>query len=113
MKKDNFKGKFTPRDRSGKPIRNYRARTDFVIPGVPLGVKVLDNNVERSLKIWKRQLKDSGKIMELKMRRYFEKPSSKKRKMKDFAIRRDYMEMLKKRSQEKECWTIMTAKGAV
>ena len=33
--------------------------------------------------------------------------------MKDFAIRRDYMEMLKKRSQEKECWTIMTAKGAV
>ena len=92
MKKDNFKGKFTPRDRSGKPIRIYRARTDFVIPGVPLGVKVLDNNVERSLKIWKRQLKDSGKIMELKQRRYFEKPSSKKRKMK---------ENIKKRRNEK------------
>ena len=47
------------------------------------------------------------------MRRYFEKPSSKKRKMKDFAIRRDYMEMLKKRRNEKECWTIITPKGAI
>tara|TARA_Y100001937_G_scaffold85233_1_gene115260 strand:+ start:98 stop:439 length:342 start_codon:yes stop_codon:yes gene_type:complete len=113
MSKKNYRGKFTPRDRSGKPIRNYRARTDFVIPGVPLGVKVLDNDVERSLKIWKRQLKDSGKIMELKQRRYFEKPSSKRRKERDFAIRRDWIENLKRRQNEKECWTIITPKGAM
>ena len=30
----------TPRDRSGKPIRNYRPRKDFDLPGCPYGVRV-------------------------------------------------------------------------
>ena len=108
-----MKGKFMPKDRSGRPIRNYRARTDFHIPGQPSGVRVLDGNIERSLKIWKRQLKDSGKLMELKQRRYFEKPSETKKKQKNFAKRRNYIDQLRAKRSEKECWTIITAKGAI
>ena len=45
---------FTPKDRSGKPIRNYRPRKDFDLPGQPYGVKVPGNgdrdDLEKALK---------------------------------------------------------------
>ena len=32
--------KFQPKTRSGKVIKNYRKRVDFIIPGCPSGVRV-------------------------------------------------------------------------
>jgi len=82
------KRKHTPRDRSGKPIKNYRKRSDFIIPGIPGGVKVPGptyGDLEKALKIFKRQIKDSEKLDEYKERRYFEGKSAKRVKKMDLA----------------------------
>ena len=101
--------KFVPRDRSGKPISNYKKRHEFVIPGVPSGVKVPGNtpgDLEKALKIFKRQLKDTGKLEELRDRRYYEKPSAAKVKKMDKAIRLQQKKTrLEKAWDKKHIWT--------
>ena len=47
-----------------------------------LRVEVRNNNVEWALKKMKRMLKDSGQILELKKRDYYEKPSAVRREKK-------------------------------
>jgi small subunit ribosomal protein S21 len=47
-----------------------------------LRVDVRGNNVEGALKIFKRMVKDSELMLELKSRTYYEKPSAKKREKK-------------------------------
>ena len=101
---------FTPKDRSGKPIRNYRPRKDFDLPGCPYGVKVPGtgaDDLEKSLKIFKRTLKASGRLWEIKEKKVFEKPSLSKRKAKLSAIRNQQWEEIKRKRFEKkhECWT--------
>ena len=44
-----------------------------------LRVDVRNNNVEFALKKFKRMVKDSGMMLDLKKRTYYEKPSEKKR----------------------------------
>jgi len=51
----------------------------MIVWGKPLSVNVVDGNVDMAIKLWKRKLKDSGKIEELKERRYYTKPSEKRR----------------------------------
>ena len=57
-----------------------RGRKEKVQKG--LRVDVRHNNVEWALKKMKRMMKDSGVILELKKRSYFEKPSAVKREKK-------------------------------
>ena len=47
-----------------------------------LRIDVRNNNVEWALKKLKRMVKDSGQILELKRRTYYEKPSAVKREKK-------------------------------
>ena len=45
--------KFTPKDRSGKPIKNYKKRHEFIVPGAPNAVRVPGNtsgDLEKALK---------------------------------------------------------------
>ena len=82
--------KFQPRDRSGKPIRNYRKRHEFIMPGCPSGVKVpgkSSDDLEKALKIFKRQLKDHGTMEEVRDRREYIKPSKTNMIKKEKAIR--------------------------
>jgi small subunit ribosomal protein S21 len=48
-----------------------------------LRVEVKNNNVEFALKKFKRMVKDSGMMLELKKRTYYEKPSRKRREKKN------------------------------
>ena len=101
---------FVPRDRSGKPIKNYRPRKDFDLPGQPYGVKVPGpgaDDLEKSLKIFKRTLKFSGRLWEIKEKRHFEKPSLIKRKAKMSAVRSQQWLEMKRKEEEAlhECWT--------
>ena len=58
-----------------------------------LRVDVKHNNVEWALKKLKRMVKDSGQILELKKRTYYEKPSEIKREKKNLqALRYKYNE---------------------
>jgi len=60
-----------------------------------LGVRVYNNNVEKALKNFKRKVKDSELMMELKERSYYEKPSHKRRRKKNLAISRERYKRLK------------------
>ena len=53
-----------------------------------LSVPVYHNNVELALKKLKRKIKNSGMLLELKKRAYYEKPSKIKREKKNLAILR-------------------------
>ena len=48
-----------------------------------LRVEVKNNNVEFALKKFKRMVKDSGLMLELKNKEYYEKPSKKRREKKN------------------------------
>ena len=61
-----------------------------------LRIEVRNNNVEFALKKFKRMVKDSGLILELKKRSYYEKPSVKQREKKNLAKLRN------KYNQQKE-----------
>ena len=76
-------------NRRKKTYKKVR-REDMEIPGCATGVKVVNGNIELALKAWKRKVKDSGKIEELKNRKEFLKPSAIKRKQKQQAIRAEY-----------------------
>lgn len=54
-----------------------------------LYVEVKDNNVDKALRKFKKKIKDSGLMLELKSREYYEKPSAKKRQDKKKALRRN------------------------
>ena len=45
-----------------------------------LYVKVFNNNIEKALKIFKRKVKDSNIMLEMRKRTFYEKPSDKKRR---------------------------------
>ena len=59
-----------------------------------IGVKVLNGNIEGALKKFKKLVKDSGKINELRDRQSFDKPSVIKRQTKMKAIRRNDLNKL-------------------
>ena len=48
-----------------------------------LRVEVKNNNVDFALKKFKRMVKDSGMMLELKKKSYYEKPSKKRREKKN------------------------------
>ena len=60
-----------------------------------LSVPVYNNNVELALKKLKRKVKNSGMLLELKKRAYFQKPSKVKREQKNLAILRQRYQSIK------------------
>ena len=60
-----------------------------------LRVDVKHNNVEWALKKMKRMIKDSGMMMELKQRTYYEKPSAVRRETKSRQANRHKYQALK------------------
>ena len=57
--------------------RKKQKRSDWALGGQ--GVKVLNGDVELALKRFKKIIKDSKKLVELSERRFYTKPSVKKR----------------------------------
>ena len=60
-----------------------------------LSVPVYHNNVELALKKLKRKIKNSGMMLELKKRTYYQKPSKVKREQKNLAILRQRYQSIK------------------
>ena len=57
--------------------RKKQKRSDWALGGQ--GVKVLNGDVELALKRFKKMIKDSKKLVELSERRFYTKPSVRKR----------------------------------
>ena len=66
-----------------KKRKNFRKRPKDDSKG--LSVKVWNNNVEGALKIFKRKVKDSNLMLELKKKAYYDKPSKIRREKKNLA----------------------------
>ena len=64
-----------------KKRKNFRKRPKDDSKG--LSVKVWNNNVEGALKVFKRKVKDSNLMLDLKKKAYYEKPSKIKREKKN------------------------------
>ena len=67
----------------------------MIIPGRFRAAKVVNGNIEAALKFWKRQMKESDVLQELKDRKEFIKPSAVKRKQKMVAIRKEYIRRIR------------------
>jgi small subunit ribosomal protein S21 len=67
--------------------KNFRKRPKDDSKG--LSVKVWNNNVEGALKVFKRKVKDSNIMQELREKQYYTKPSKKRRERKNMAILRN------------------------
>lgn len=61
-----------------------------------LKVEVKNNNIDRALKKLKRSLADEGLFKELQIRQSYEKPSQKRRRLLQAAVRREKKRVLKK-----------------
>ena len=58
-------------------------------------VVVKNNNVEKALSIFKRKVKDSNLMYELREREYYKKPSEIKKEIKNKAKARNYWKKIK------------------
>ncbi len=67
----------------------------MIIPGKFKAAKVINGNIEAALKFWKRQVKESNVLQEVKDRKEFIKPSAIKRKQKMDAIRAEYIRRIR------------------
>lgn len=51
-------------------------------------VVVQNDNVEKALRLFKKKIQEDGKLLDLKEREFYEKPTTKKRRTKNQQIRR-------------------------
>ena len=75
--------------------RNFRKKPKD--NSIGLSVKVFNNNVEGALKVFKRKVKDSNLMLDLKKKAYYEKPSKKRRERKNMAKLRNHYKTLKEK----------------
>ena len=64
-----------------------------------VSVKVKNGNIQKALSIFKRKVKDSDHLYELRDRKEFVKPSVKKRRKKQVAIHKQKLEDLKTKDE--------------
>jgi len=70
-------------------------KEQMIVPGRFKAAKVINGNIEAALKFWKRQVKESNVLQEVKDRKEFIKPSAIKRKQKMDAIRKEYIRRIR------------------
>lgn len=70
----------------------------MIVPGRFKAAKVVNGNIEAALRFFKRQVKDSNVLQEVRDRQEFIKPSAVKRKQKQQAIRKEYIRRLREQN---------------
>ena len=79
-----------------KKRKNFKKKPKEEVNG--LQVKVYNNNVEFALKKFKRMIKNSGLMLDLKKKTYYEKPSKKRREKKNLQrLRYKYQQQRRER----------------
>jgi ribosomal protein S21 len=66
-------------------------RQELYLYGHANGVKVINNNVESAIRAWKRIMKDSGIMDEIRERREYKKPTTVRREKRNAAIRAEWV----------------------
>lgn len=74
-------------------MKKYRAKkSEMIIVGKPNNVRVVNGDVNSAIKLWKKNLKESGKLDILKEKKDYVKPSVLKRKQKTDAEYSQYLD---------------------
>lgn len=58
--------------------------------GKRVEVSVRDNNVEQAIRVLKKKMQRGGVFREMKLRRHFEKPSERRKREREEAVRRSH-----------------------
>tara|TARA_R100000152_G_C6715219_1_gene142102 strand:- start:214 stop:468 length:255 start_codon:yes stop_codon:yes gene_type:complete len=66
-----------------------------------LQVQVFNNNIEGALKVFKKKVKNSGLMLDLKKKEYYVKPSTLKREKKNLAKLRNKYKILKEKENNR------------
>jgi small subunit ribosomal protein S21 len=66
-----------------------------------VSVEVRNGDINKALKVFKKKVAESGHLDELKERRYFTKPTTKRRLEKQQAVRRNNIEVEKERERNR------------
>lgn len=75
--------------------RKKTRKESMIVSGNYKAAKVVNGNLEAALRFWKKRVKESGVIDEVKARREYIKPAARRRKQKNDAIRREYIRRIK------------------
>ncbi len=70
----------------------------MIVPGRFKAAKVVNGNIEAALRFFKRQMKESNVLQEVRDRQEFIKPSAVKRKQKQQAVRKEYIRRLREQN---------------
>ena len=65
-------------------------QAEMIIIGKPNAVKVVNNNIEAALRFWKKNMKENGKVEWIKENREYVKPTTKKRELRNQALRKEW-----------------------
>ena len=76
-----------------KKRRNFRKRPKKDLQG--LQVEVYDGQVEKAIRIFKKKVKESNIMLDLRKKSYYEKPSKLRREKKNLAILRNKYKYIK------------------
>lgn len=79
-----------------RPKKKKVRRELMYKPGGGIAVKVVENNVDVALKLFKKMVKDSGMMDELRDRTEYVPKSISKRKQLELAKRKQYLKSLEK-----------------
>ena len=91
------KKRYQPRAEASydKELGQYDAREERV-PNAAMEV-VVENNIEKAMKVLKRKLIKEGLFKELKSRKYFEKPSERKKRKKKESVKKVRKDVMRSR----------------
>ena len=70
----------------------------MIVPGRFKAAKVVNGNIEAALRFFKRQMKESNVLQEVRDRQEFIKPSAVKRKQKQQAVRKEDISRLREQN---------------
>jgi len=79
-----------------RPKKKKVRRELMYKPGGGIAVKVVENNVDAAMRLFKKMVKDSGIMDELREKRNILKNNNSKRKQLELAKRKQYLKSLEK-----------------
>jgi len=86
-----IKNKSMEENKNQKKFKKKFVKEEVYLYGHANGVRVINGNVEAAIRKWKRIVKDSGMMEEIRERREYKKPTTIRREQRNAALRADWV----------------------
>ena len=91
MQEENKRDNRNNDNRNNDNKKKKAPRQEMYLYGHANGVKVINGNVEAALRTWKRIMKDSGIIEEIRNNKEYKKPTTVRREKRNAALRAEWV----------------------